>query len=180
MSQPDDPRSELGMRYFTPELVLELNSPDSDAVDDAMERWEKAVRAYRKSVEKIQRQMPLHSRAIADLPLHDWNLVRVVQDAAGPVLSATIVLRHNDNLVILDYALTGKLQRIDSPRGWSLSKRRVHWLYDELDKVNDQGSFIHRVLFSDGTTLLVPFSTCRAMRVESNHAMSHSELMQIA
>lgn len=187
MSQPDDLRNELGsMRYFTPELFLQLNSSDSDTVNDAMEQWEKAIVAYKKRLRKIQREMPSQSRPVADLSLHDWNLVKIVTnpDTTGPggvVTSASIVLKHNKCFVILWYFLRKKLQLIDAPKEWSLSKRRVHWLYDELDATGSgQGSLVHRILLSDGTTLLVPFSDCRVLQVNASTEMSHSDLMQIA
>ena len=180
-------RNELGnMQYFTPELFLKLNSSDSETVDEAMEQWERAIASYRKRLQKIRSEMPSQSRSIAELSVHDWNLLKVVPnpntaDLDGAAPAAFIVLKHNKNFVVLWYLLSENLRVIDAPKDWSVSRKRVHWLYDELDaNGDDRESFIHRILCSDGTTLLVPFSSCRVLQVQSDHAMSHSDLMQIA
>jgi hypothetical protein len=174
------------MQYFTPKLVLRLNSPDSKTVEEAMEQWEKITAIYKKKLQKVQRQLPIHSRQIAELSFHDWNVLGVwsnpdAEKSHGSISPAYIVLSRNDEFVILGYLLIGKLQRGDAPREWSLSKQQVHWLYDELD-MSEKGpaSFIHRILFSDGTTLLIPFSNCQVMPLKLSHVMSRSDLMRVA
>ena len=187
MSRSGDQRSELAtMRYFTPELVLRLNSQDSRIIDAAMEQWEKAIASYKKKLQKIERQIPAHSRRIAELSFHDWSVLGVLSsphsaDAGKSALPAYVVLNHNDEFVILCYLLTDKLERVESPMDWHLSKERIHWLYDELE-VNGKGdlSFIHKVLLSDGTILLIPFSSCQVMPLKLSHVMSRSDLMQVA
>ncbi|APW61177.1 hypothetical protein [Paludisphaera borealis] len=43
---------------------------------------------------------------------------------------------------------------------WPLSKQRAHWLYDEVDVDSEsQGALLHRVLFSDGIILEIPFKS---------------------
>ena len=187
MNQPDDvPDKFSNMRYFTPQLVLQLNSSNSQTVDHAMGQWEGATAAYRKNLQRIRHEMPSQSRPITELSLHDWNLLKVVANPEtsrpkSAVTSASIVLEHDREIVILWYSLSQKLKVIGAPREWSLSRKSVHWLYDEVDTTgNGQESFVHRILFSDGATLLVPFSSCRVVQMKSDHAMSHSDLMQIA
>lgn len=187
MSQLAGPRGELDhMRYFTPELFLKLNSADTQTVDAATEEWEKALTSYRQSLAKVLTAMPPQSRCITDLALHDWDLLKVATnpDATGLARegpSAIMMLKQGRSIVILCYWLTGKLRVIGAPKKWPLSKSRVHWLYDEVDGYgSQQNSFIHRILLSDGSTLLIPFSSCRVVQAKSDHAMSHSELMQIA
>ncbi len=185
MSRRDDLLSKnLGnMRYFTPELVLKLNSSDSETVDEATERWEDAILSYQKHIRKLSREMPLDFRPITKLSLHDWNLVAVCKDGAGakggPVLLA---VEDNGNLIFLWYLLSQKVSRIDSPEGWPFTADSIEWLYDEVDFNNKEGqkSFVHRILFSDGSTLVVPFSKCSVTQVKPDRAMSHSDLMQIA
>ena len=44
------------------------------------------------------------------------------------------------------------------PEGWRFSKLQEQWLYDEVDMLDDsRGPFIHRILFSTGVTLEIPF-----------------------
>src|SRR5438105_934938 len=63
------------MRYFTPELVLQLNSSDSDIVDDASERWEDAILSYQSHLRKLRREMPERLQPLTQLSLHDWSVV---------------------------------------------------------------------------------------------------------
>lgn len=182
MSQPDDRFDKLRtMRYFTPDLVLRLNSSQPELIDSAMAEWERAVLAYRKGLRAVRREMPSQSRVITELSLHDWNLVDIKWNTSGSVHFAFILLEHDKDIAVLCYALAQNLRRIDSPKEWSLSKRHVHWLYDEVDVSDgDHESFLHRILFSDGTILLVPFSSCEVTRVKLDHVMSHSDMLQVA
>lgn len=188
MSQTEDqPRNELGrMRYFTPELLMQLNSKDSEVVDRAMEQWEKATVAYKKSLARVLTELPPQSREIADLSLHDWKLVMIKPASrAGPGIHRNamfLVLEIRKHLAVVSYELTQKLQRIDSPDGWSLAgNSNVYWLYDEVAlNGSNPNSFVHRILFSDGTTLVVPFSAIEVAQIKPEHSVSHSDLMQIA
>ncbi len=165
------------MRYFTPELFLRLNSSDSKTVDDAMEQWDKAILAYQKSLRKLQREWPSQLESIADLSLHDWNLVTLKSNPSGRADSAVLGLKQNKEMVFLYYTLTRKLRTVDAPAGWSPSKARVHWLYDELQASGDD--LTHNILLSDGTTLVIPFSSCQVWPVNAGKAVSHSELLQL-
>lgn len=185
MNRQGDRRSnEFGhMRFFTPELVMQLNSSDDEKVEKAMEQWEKASAAYRDHLRELQPKMPPQSRAVTTLSLHDWKVVKIAPEDAARETRATalIALKHNENLLLVVYLLSEKLRRIDPPAGWPSSADRVHWLYDELDADRSgQASFVHRILFSDGTTLVVPFSSCFLAQLAANRQMSHSDLMQMA
>jgi hypothetical protein len=186
MNRRDDLPSELtGMHYFTPDLVMRLNSPDGDIVDAATADWESAIAAYQKRLRSIRRRLPEVSRQVANLSLHDWDVIAVKAPEAkrgeglGP--SAIVAARQNNDLVVICYTPIQKVKVIDAPTAWPVSKGRVQWLYDELDaKSETSKSLVHRVLLSDGTTLVIPFSHCAVVKLNSEHAMSHSDLMQIA
>jgi len=193
MSLLADPLNDLGkMRYFTPELYLQINSSDDKLVERAQQRWEKAIVAYRKHVSAILTGMPSELRDLANISLHDWELTRIVRhhDTATPSGSADlplwqstawIALRQGDELVVLSYVLWDKVQNVAAPKNWSFSKKRVHWLYDELDRVGGQcDRLIHRVLLSNGVTLGIPFSTCIVRRIKLQEVMPESELAELA
>lgn len=73
------------------------------------------------------------------------------------------------------------MRRVDSPEGWPFTADSIEWLYDEVDfNKEDQKSFVHRILFSDGSTLVVPFSKRSVTQAKPVRPMSHSDLMQIA
>src|SRR5690242_17886423 len=143
------------MRYFTPELYLQLQSSDDSVVDKAMEMWDAATAAYGSDLTKIRGEMPPQARHITELCLHDWDLVDVIDGSdEKPGTLATIMLKHEKRFTILCYWLSGKVQRIDPPGEWFLTNN-VQWLYDEVDLLDEtRRTFIHRILFSDGTTLL--------------------------
>ena len=188
MNQLDDqPRNEFGrMRFFTPELLMRLNSKDGEVVDRAMQTWEEAIVAYNQSLPHVLSELPPQSRAIATLSLHDWKLVMIKSPSgATPGLrhhSMFLALEFRNDLAVISYALTDKLRRIDSPEDWSLAgNKSVYWLYDELDLNGvSPGTFVHSILFSDGTTLVIPFSALEVAQIKPEHSVSHSDLMQIA
>jgi hypothetical protein len=72
------------MQYFTPELLLQLNSTDEAVVDRAMKGWKKAVTEYKKAVREVGRQLPVQSRRVLELSLHDWKLVTIKPGRSGP------------------------------------------------------------------------------------------------
>jgi len=178
-----DRHNECGkMRYFTPELYLQLQSADDSVVDKAMEQWDAASASYRNDLERLRREMPPQIRPITELRLHDWNLVDAFdgsnEDRGMP---ATIVLKDANRFTILCYWVSGKVQRIDPPPHRVWYKDKIQWLYDEIDLMDEVNrTFVHRILFSDGTTLLIPFSDCRVLKAKSDHTMSHADLVQIA
>ena len=183
MSRRDDPLDGefVNMQYFTPELVLNLNSSDGDVVDEAMARWEKAVDSYQKHLRKLRNEMPEELQPITHLSLHDWKLVKLWHGPGRRGGSVMLVLQNGEDMFVLSYRLSDKLRRSNAPEGWSSEAGHVEWLYDEVDfDTENQKSYIHRVLFSDGTILALPFSQCSVLPVHSGRAVSPSELMQIA
>ena len=179
MSHQGDPRNSefVSMRYFTPQLVLSLNSSDSNIADGAVEHWEEAILAYRKHLRKLRAEMPVELQQITKLSLHDWNVVG--SDRKGGTV--VLVLKKDADIVVLGYLLSKKMRIIDAPDGWSFATEPLDWLYDEVDfDTENHKSFVHRVLFSDGTTLVIPFSQCTVTPVHLRKAVSHSDLMQIA
>lgn len=175
-----------GMRYFTPDLLLQLNSHVAEEVERSMRDWERAFAEYRKALRGVGRELPPQSRRLLELSLHDWKLVKIEPACARPgsrsPATLIMVLEYRNHLTILSYALTQKLRRLKPSEKWSRSGNdNVYWLYDEVDfGVTERPSFVHRILFSDGSTLIVPFSTCNVAQAELDHSMSHSDLKRIA
>jgi hypothetical protein len=171
MSLLADPLNDLGgMQYLTPRLYLEINSGDADVVERASDRGEKAIVTYKKHLAEILKGKSSELRRLGSLSLHDWELIKTKthHDVPAPgsgsppvwYSAASLVVRHEKQSLWLLYLLWNKVQRIAAPRNWTLSKDRVHWLYDEVDAVgNAPDRFVHRVLLSNGSTLVIPFST---------------------
>lgn len=119
--------------------------------------------------------MPSHVRALADRYLHDAEFLALsekVQPAIGPhfpaemfpspywVANAVLFLKQDDTFRTFVYGLLDRVRVHDAPEHWPLSKLRKHWLCDEVLMNSDrQRGFLHRILFSDGEVLEIPFST---------------------
>ena len=46
------------MKYFTPELYAQGNSPDDAVVDQSEEEWERRIKRYRRHYKRIEAQLP--------------------------------------------------------------------------------------------------------------------------
>ena len=162
------------MKFFTPELYLRYNSGDDAEADRADEDWEAAIRDYRRHLGSIREELPPRARELAEvLCLHDAELFALRCDPPRPAHEpegmpypvATILLRQGDLFVSIDYLLWGPAIEIPGPGGWPKASSPVCWLYDEVDSVADEilrargdgRPLWHRILFSDGRSLAIPF-----------------------
>jgi hypothetical protein len=159
------------MRFFTRELYKQFNSPDDEVADQANEAWEKALQEYRHHLDTIRPKMPSQVRKVADLCLHDAEVLELQQEHQsfypfpepfwpGPLWSAVAILslKQDKTIQSLIYMLWDSIREYPSQEGWHFSKSRKHWLYDEVDLVADHREmFLHRVLFSDGSIVEIPF-----------------------
>lgn len=162
------------MRFFTPELYARFNSPDDGVADDADEAWERALNEYRDHLNAIRDRMTSPVRKLADLCLHDAELLafdEVIEPAFSfpyepfgpyPHWSAMVIisLKQDGRIVTLIYLVWDRVREHPAPQDWPFSKARTHWLYDEIDAAEGRrGMFTHRILFSDGRVLDVPFTS---------------------
>lgn len=166
------------MRYFTPQLYQQFNSPDDEEADRANEAWEGAIQAYRQQLDRIRGAMPSQVVALSRLCLHDAELLArseeiqastpvlladVRSDVLLPIWSAIAVVsvKLEGEILSLFYCLWDRLRTHPAPETWTFSKLREHWLYDEIDVASDRrpSAYVHRVLLSTGTVLEIPFSS---------------------
>jgi hypothetical protein len=172
MKRQTEKPSEQVMQFFTPELYQQFNSSNDDEADRADAAWEAAVEAYRRHLDSIRDKMPSQVRSVAELCLHDAELLACTQEVQslfaqpvesswpGPVWSAVAILslRQAEKVWSLIYLLWDRLQEHPPKEDWRFSQSHKHWLYDEVDLAADQrGMFVHRILFSDGSVLEIPF-----------------------
>jgi hypothetical protein len=161
------------MRFFTPELYIQFNSPDDEAADRANEAWEKALHDYRGHLDTIRHRMPSQVRKVAELCLHDAELLGFEQELQSafpfpepfwptPFWSAAAILSLKQDRTVrcLVYMLWDRIREYPAQEDWPFSKARKYWLYDEVDVETDRrGLFLHRILFSDGSIVEIPFVT---------------------
>ena len=169
MKHPTVKRTEQIMRFFTPELYLQSNSEDDEVADRADEAWEKALKDYQSHLDSIRDRMPPEVRKVAELCLHDAEVLGFEQKTQlfvpfpkqpGPIGCpvAILFLKQDRTIESLIYMLADPVRQYPAKKGWPFSKSRKHWLYDEVDMAADHpGVFLHRILFSDGCVVGIPF-----------------------
>jgi len=75
------------MKFFTPQLYLQFNSPDDQEANRADQAWEAAIQAYHRHLETIRERMPSQVAKLAGLDLHDAEILSRVEEvqAGGPL-----------------------------------------------------------------------------------------------
>lgn len=164
------------MKYFTPELYHQFNSFDVDEAERADDAWDRAEIAYKQRLAILREHMPSQAIALSELCLHDAQVVAREEQAQsvgefrffdGPcpfplpflwTAVAIVSVTAGEEVISLIYSLSDHTTLRDAPEGWRFSKLQEHWLYDEVDMIDDRkGPFVHRILFSTGVTLEIPF-----------------------
>ena len=159
------------MKFFTPELYIRFNSPDDKVADRANEAWEKAGQRYRRRLEAIRDHMPVQVRRVAELCLHDaevfgfeqelsssFSLATSTSRPAASTAVAVLSLRQDATIRFLIYVLWDRILEHPPKAHWPFSRSQRLWLYDEVDlAADDRGRFLHRILFSDGKVVEIPF-----------------------
>jgi hypothetical protein len=164
------------MKYFTPELYQQFNSFDVAEAERADEAWDQAETAYKERLTSIREYLPSQVVRLSELCLHDALVVSCVDQAQpagelrfidGPhpfplpflwTAVAIVSVTVGEEVISLIYSLSDHTTTREAPEGWKFSKLQRHWLYDEVDLLNDRkGPFVHRILFSNGITVEIPF-----------------------
>jgi hypothetical protein len=171
MRHPIEKPSKQIMRFFTPELYVQFNSADDEVADRANEAWEKTLKEYQSHLDAIRDSMPSQVRKVADLCLHDAEVLGFEQEVQSPFpfpesvsptphwsAVAILCLKQDRTILSLIYLLWDRIREYSAEKDWRFSKARKHWLYDEVDVAADhRGAFLHRILFSDGSVVEIPF-----------------------
>jgi hypothetical protein len=164
------------MKFFTPQLYQQFNSENDEEADRASEQWEHALRDYRKHLSELRDRLPSQVIKLSEMNLHDAEILAQSEELQSsalfpefpfhfpvplPFWSAVAVLTVNKDreAYSLIYSLWDHVRERAAPEDWKFSKLRPHWLYEELDWVQDRrgGLFLHRILLSDGRVLEIPF-----------------------
>jgi hypothetical protein len=152
------------MRFFTPELFVRFNSSADAEADHANQEWEASIQAYRYHLAGILDRMPPQVKKLSELCLHDAELLaREPLDQPIPPFPfqprfEILSLKRGDEIVSLIYLLWESVQACQPPKSWPFSRARTHWLFDEVDvDPSSPGEFFHRILFSDGSVVQIPF-----------------------
>jgi hypothetical protein len=151
------------MLFFTPELYLRFNSPDDAIALAADEEWEQATARYGEYLAGFRGKLPSPVAKLSELCLHDGEIL-LRQEEQQPLDKwcgvATLAVKLSDEVETLFYLLWDYISEQPAPQDWPFSKKREHWLYDEVHRQpGDRGRFTHVILLSSGVVLSIPFST---------------------
>jgi len=174
------------MKFFTPKLYLQFNSPNERLASAAEDAWEIALERYSQHLESLTASMPPSVKQLAALNLHDADFLsfetlefpvvpQTMPDVPeGPSLAALSV-KPRDEILTLIYVLWDFVQVHPRPRNRLFSRKQVHWLYEELDVAEaDSTRFVHRILLSDGRILVIPFVTAALHRIPWHTSATNS------
>jgi hypothetical protein len=141
------------MKYFTPELLEQLNSRNTDQMLAAMADWDQNESRYEKRLHSIVHALP--DSAVRLVEEHCFHDAQVVTISYNDQKKLSIVLRSKDILHILTFELTGKPILREPEKVPAFASEGLLWLYEELDQ-HRKGALL-RLLLSNGSELEIPF-----------------------
>lgn len=176
------------MKYFTPLLFQQFNSPDDAVANRADAAWDEAELAYKHHLETFRDRLPSQVRALSEVCLHDAEILSRTEafqpaylelpfalhgphsgSSSGessfplPFWSALgiVSVEQGGQAISLIYGLTDNIRECLAPEDWKFSKAKEHWLYDEIDWSGERPipHFFHRILLSTGVVLEIPFAS---------------------
>jgi hypothetical protein len=155
------------LRYFTPELIERLGSPDETIASQADAEWNLRQEAYERKLLELEARMPPPMREFSRLLLHDARVHGIARQEGQliMVLQKDIPPRH---LVILTYDLAGE-PTVDTEALPPAARSPVMaFEYDELDAEEHGGRLLYRqsILFSNGWELQLAFTDVRFVLAE--------------
>jgi hypothetical protein len=157
------------MKFFTPELYLQFNSPEAGSTDSGIEGWGKVSQDYDNHLKRNYKHLNERVRdAAANLSLRDSELLSIQENAPGrassppffPISIATISVRSGSVITNLVYFLWSEIRQSRPEDDWPVSDSRPIWLQDEYD-VEPHPSYLpmywHRILWNNGKVFSIPF-----------------------
>jgi hypothetical protein len=181
------------MLFFTPDLYRRYNSQDDEIALAADAEWEAAIVRYHQHLAKLRERMPTQVIELSTLCLHDGEILHkqeqqqplsggCFEDWPGPSRLwpfwcglATLAVRLDNELVILLYFLCDHMTEQPAAKDWPFSKKREHWLYDEVHwQGSDRGTFAHLILLSSGVVVTIPFGTVSISRFHLSQVSAES------
>jgi hypothetical protein len=146
------------MKYFTPELMARIGSPDETVANAAEAEWDQLLERYEQRLQQLRADMPPNVRALGDLLLHDAEVLTIA--ARGNEF--LIVLRKDippRDVVLLTFTLAAEPMIDTAALPAEDISPVMQFLYDELDVVRegDQRVYIESILFSSGWEVQLRF-----------------------
>jgi hypothetical protein len=145
------------MKYFTPELLREVQSDDEDVSADAHDKWDRAIARYHRHWRKIRAAFPksvqrfnddsvcLHDAEVLSIGREGDQFVMVLQPEPPAQTMVVLTFTLDDESVIDPQALPGR-----EGRTWA------HWMYEEWD-LDRQKRPTFEVLLGNGWSVKLRF-----------------------
>lgn len=144
------------MKYFTPELLEELNQQMGNEnwtlANSAMQRWNKNSTAYDKRLKTIRSRVA--SSVLDCVEQNCWHDAQVLNLSYQDQDKLALLLVQGDQLHVLICTLSGAPTLTSPASPPAFASVGLFWLYEELDV--DHGATVLRVLLSDGSELEIP------------------------
>ena len=174
------------MKFFTPELYMRFNSSDDDIADEATREWDRAIENYLRHLQSLP--LTEHVKELSEQCFHDALCLDKTTHpgrsfpAAHPSRKGnnseerdrtwitpqitSLLLQAADEMIQLLYSAAYDPVIVDHSPEWKAWEVTNRWLYDEIDVAEDEPRlFIHRILWSNGTVLTIPFWDVSLVRV---------------
>lgn len=164
------------MRFFTPELLVRLNSPDDSVAAAAESEWDAALAQYDQQLAADLAKAPNAVRELGNLCLHDAELLLYHPGTFHPRIAALLLKTEDQERVSLLFELTAPPQ-LDRAAAKTAGER-LFWLYEELRcQPNTADRYELRILLSDHSILMLSFAAVSIIRYqEGKHSLLGEEL----
>ncbi len=153
------------MKYMQAHLVNQMNDESCDQEKVAAE-WEKGCDEYHNRMLEIEKRLPESVQAfLKGYCLHDADLCGrtdwkpQADDSKLYLYCRDFYSRDDGNHIQNAYTLEYDLEQpvaLEKHWGPGFHEDATIWLYDEFD-IDDQGRFVHNILFSNGLEASITF-----------------------
>jgi hypothetical protein len=165
------------MKYFTPELLAQLDSTDAATANAADAEWDRRLEEYEAALQRLSPEMPAHIREFNQLLLHDARVESIARHG-----NQLVMVLHKDvpprQVVILTYDLTE--EPLVNAEALPPGQRSpvMDFLYDELDLVRDgdQHQYTQSILFGNGWEMRLCFRDVRVTLAEPIYPVPSGEV----
>ena len=152
------------MKFFTPELLKQFNSPDEDIVMLAEDKWERGLKTYEEYLASAAPLLPkMFDMMLQSYQLHDARVLgmgKVNDWWTNPAFVIILAPENSHSQLLLFYSLEGDPVIKSSPTP-PPSKTALEWLYDEVELPDISPTVRHSILFSDDLEIELNFTDFR-------------------
>lgn len=169
------------MKYFTPALHTQGQSPDDNVQNTVDILWEEVLERYEQHLQQIEPELPEHIRAFNALLLHDANVVSVARSDDQFIMVMRTDIPPRD-LVILTYSLAEEPVINPAALPGKEPSRVMQFMYDEFDLAHENGQkvYLQSILFSNGWEMQLRFHEVQVVRADLLYPVPGTMLVSVS